>query len=76
MNKLKEYINNISYLNENVFRELEKCFTPLQLQKNDFFVREGEYARKIGFLQEGIVRAFFLMKKEKNIISNFLLGLQ
>ncbi|RBW63175.1 Crp/Fnr family transcriptional regulator [Tenacibaculum sp. E3R01] len=74
MNKLKEYINNISYLNENVFRELEKCFTPLQLQKKDFFVREGEYARKIGFLQEGIVRAFFFNEKGKEYNKQFFIG--
>ena len=59
MKQFKEYINKISKIEDSSFNELQKCFAPTELMKNHFFAREGEYTRQIGFLCEGIVRAFF-----------------
>lgn len=44
MKELLTYINTISPIEEITINELKKCFKPLQLNKNDFFVRESEYA--------------------------------
>jgi len=71
MKELITYINQISPLKEATFNELKKCFKPLELKKNDFFVRENEYAQQIGFLKKGIVRAFFLNQDGKEYTKQF-----
>ncbi|MEO9890903.1 Crp/Fnr family transcriptional regulator [Aurantibacter sp.] len=71
MKQLITYINQISPIKEVTFKELKKCFKPLQLKKNDFFVRENEYAQQIGFLKKGIVRAFFLNQEGKEYTKQF-----
>ena len=38
------------------------------LRKHDYFVKEATYARKIGFLKKGIVRAFFLNQEGKEYL--------
>lgn len=74
MKELLTYINQISPIKEVTFKELKKCFKPLQLNKNDFFVRENEYAQQIGFLKKGIVRAFFLNQEGKEYTKQFFVG--
>ena len=71
MEELLTYINTISPIKEATFNELKKCFKPLQLNKNDFFVRESEYAQQIGFLKKGVVRAFFLNQEGKEYNKQF-----
>jgi len=71
MKELITYINQISPIKEVTFKELKKCFKPLELNKNDFFVRENEYAQQIGFLKKGIVRAFFLNQEGKEYTKQF-----
>lgn len=71
MNELLTYINKISTIKEVTFNELKKSFKPLHLKKNDFFVREGEYAKQIGFLKKGVVRAFFLNQEGKEYTKQF-----
>lgn len=71
MKELLNYINKISTIEEETFDELLKCFTTLKLQKNEYFVREGEYAQQIGFLKKGIVRAFFLNQEGKEYTKQF-----
>jgi len=68
------YINKISPLKDDTFAELQKCFKPSRLNKNDFFVRQGEYAQQIGFLKSGIVRAFFLNQEGKEYTKQFFVN--
>jgi CRP-like cAMP-binding protein len=74
MSQFYTYINNISSINEDALKELQKCFKPLQLRKNDFFVQEGEYAQQIGFLNKGIMRAFFLNQEGKEYNKQFFVA--
>lgn len=74
MKEFQEYLNNISPLAEATFETLEKCFKPIYLKKNEFFVREGEFAKQIGFLKKGIVRAFFLNQEGKEYSKQFFVG--
>ncbi|MEE9364496.1 MAG: Crp/Fnr family transcriptional regulator [Cellulophaga sp.] len=74
MSEFLKYINKINAIKEDAFEELQKCFKPLQLRKNDFFVQEGEYAQQIGFLKKGIVRAFFLNQEGKEYNKQFFVA--
>lgn len=74
MQELFEYINSISPLAESTFVDLQACFKPVKLKKNEFFVKEGQYASKIGFLKKGIVRAFFLNTNGKEYTKQFFVN--
>jgi len=74
MKEFREYINRISKIEEATFDELYNCFTPIELKKNELFAREGEYSQQIGFLKDGIVRAFFLNHEGKEYSKQFFVG--
>lgn len=74
MQEFKNYINNISPLEEDTFAALAQCFQFVELGKNEFFTREGEYAHQIGFLKKGIVRAFFLNQEGKEYSKQFFVA--
>lgn len=74
MEDLLAYINAISPIKEETTRALVKCFKPSGLRKNDFFVREGEYAQQIGFLKQGVIRAFFVDPFGKEYSKQFFVG--
>ena len=74
MKIFQEYINKICPLKDGTFDELQACFHLIKLSKNDFFVREGAYAHQIGFLQKGIVRAYFSNHEGKEYIKQFFVA--
>jgi len=74
MNHFFNYINTISPIKPETFDALQKCFRLQKLYKNDFFVKDGVHAQKIGFLKEGIVRAFFLNEEGKEYNKQFFVG--
>ncbi len=74
MQELLSYINKISPIAERTFVQVQKSFKPTSLKKDAFFVREGEYARQIGFLRKGIVRAYFLNHDGKEYSKQFFVA--
>ena len=74
MKELSDYINKISPISDSTFDELVKCFKPLMLKKNEFFVKENEYAHQFGFLKKGVVRAFFLNQEGKEYTKQFFVN--
>ncbi len=68
------YINQISPVRGKALEELYQCFKPKQLKKQEFFVKEGEFAWQVGFLQTGIVRAFFTNQEGKEYNKQFFVG--
>ena len=41
--------------------EIEKCFKPLSLSKNEYFIKEGRYTHKLGFIESGIIREYLIV---------------
>ena len=74
MDELIQYLNQINPVEQETVEELQRCFKPQLLEKDDFFAKQGEYSQKIGFLKEGIVRAFFLNKEGKEYNKQFFVG--
>ena len=70
----KAYLDKISPLSLDALGELSRLFRPAILKKGDFFVREGAYAKQIGFLSNGIVRSFFLSPDGKEYSKQFFVG--
>lgn len=71
MEEFLSYIAGISPLRPNTLETLQKYFEPVTIRKHDFFVKETVYARKIGFLKKGIVRAYFLNQEGKEYNKQF-----
>lgn len=72
--ELEEYIRKISWVSDDIFEELYRLFRPFKLKKYDFFIKEGAYANQIGFLNKGVVRAFFLNDAGKEYNKQFFVG--
>ncbi len=71
MNHLKNFLNSISELSEETWKEVFPLFTKVELSPGDFFVKENVHAKKIAFLEEGILRAFFTNKEAKEYNKQF-----
>ena len=59
MNKIAQYLAQISPLSEHALSLMGSVFVPSELKKGEFFVGLGEYANEIAFLESGVVRAFY-----------------
>ncbi len=71
MNHLKNFLNSISELSEETWKEVFPLFTKVELSPGDFFVKENVHAKKIAFLEKGILRAFFTNKEAKEYNKQF-----
>ena len=65
MEKLKAYFDAISPLSEATWQTVSSLFKPAELSAGTYFVKEGQYARKVAFLEAGVVRAFFTNQEGK-----------
>jgi len=74
MRSLTGYFNAISPLKEKTWEELLPLFKETTLSTNEYFVRENEVARKIAFLESGVVRAFFINQEGQEYNKQFFVG--
>ncbi|MGB0526033.1 MAG: Crp/Fnr family transcriptional regulator [Flammeovirgaceae bacterium] len=74
MQQLFEYLQTISPITDEIRQELVKIFRPSTLAEGEFFVEAGKYAKTIGFLETGVVRAFFINQKGKEYNKQFFVG--
>ena len=49
MERLQFFLNSISQLSEETWKEVSKLFTKVELSENEFFVKENNYAKKLHF---------------------------
>lgn len=59
MNSFASYLLTFLPIPEPSLSLLLNLFKPHQFKKNDFYARAGEHAKKIGFVQDGIMRAYY-----------------
>ena len=74
MNPLTDFFNAISSLKEQTWEELLPQFHEDKLIPNQYFARENEVARKIAFLESGVVRAFFINLEGQEYNKQFFVG--
>lgn len=68
------FLKNISPLSEKTIALMDTIFVFDELKKGDYFVREGEYANEIAFLESGVVRAFYINSQGKEYNKSFFVG--
>ncbi|MEY8760894.1 Crp/Fnr family transcriptional regulator [Chryseobacterium tongliaoense] len=59
MDNFKSFINGLSPVSAESWKNFSALFTPRILKKGDYFIKEGEIANEIGFLEIGILRSFY-----------------
>lgn len=74
MEGFKAYLKKFGSINEDIFAELKANFKQTHLPKNEIFSKEGVHARKIGFLEKGIVRTFIRSYEGKEYTKQFFFG--
>lgn len=71
---LKDYFNAISPLKEQTWQIIEPLFQQSTLLKQEHFINVNELARKMAFLESGIVRAYFVNEKGQEYNKQFFVG--
>ncbi len=56
---LKAFLNTLTPLRPETWQRVEPLFSEIRLPKGQYFLEEGRRATQIGFLTEGIIRAFY-----------------
>lgn len=74
MLSLDEFYNYVSPLKKETWDVLFPLFKEGQLKAGDYFVRENEVARKIAFLESGVVRAFFINQEGQEYNKQFFVA--
>ncbi len=74
MEPLFQFLQQISPLQAATLEALRPLFRRIELPSQDFFARSGEYSKQIGFLETGIMRAFFLSEAGKEYNKQFFMA--
>lgn len=59
MTELYNYLNSVSPIGSDTWDKVKLLFSKSTLKKGEYFIKEGDYAKNIGFLNKGVVRAFY-----------------
>ena len=60
---IKEYLKSYNVLTDNEIENLIQLSTKRDLNKSDYFVREGETCKEVAFVLTGISRSFYVSDK-------------
>ncbi len=74
MEELCAFLNRITLISDRSWCLLESNFSVTSLKKFDFFSKTNEVSTKIGFLQRGVVRSYFINQKAQEYNKNFFLA--
>ncbi len=61
MSELEKYIKTYFGVSNDDLSKISSYFKPVTLKKNDYFLKEGRYCDKLGFVQSGIIREYVLI---------------
>lgn len=59
LDKLHRFLDNLTPLRPGTWEQVQRLFSESRLGKREHFIREGQLAREIGFLAEGVMRAYY-----------------
>lgn len=65
MSELKNHILETFGFTESEFQQIKGFFKPVKIFEGDYFLKEGQFVRQMGFVEKGILREFlFVHDKE------------
>ncbi len=59
MQTLKNYLDHLTPLSAKAWKAVQSLFTEKVLDKSAYFIQHNQNAKQIGFLTEGIIRAYY-----------------
>lgn len=65
MSELKKHIIETFGFTESEFQEIKDFFQPKEIKKGEFFLKEGQYVRQMGFVEKGILREFLYINEKE-----------
>ena len=65
MSELKKHIIETFGFTESEFQEIKDFFQPQKIKKGDYFLKEGQYVRQMGFVESGILREFLYVNEKE-----------
>lgn len=71
MESLIAYFNSVTPLSEKLMDLMREVFVYDELKKDEYFVRKGEFANEVAFLETGIVRAYYINSEGKEYNKTF-----
>ncbi len=71
MESLINFFNRIQPLSSQTLALMGNLFEPDTLEKGAYFIRKGEIAREIAFLESGFVRAYYINSEGKEYNKTF-----
>src|SRR5690242_5157052 len=74
MQQLMHFYDAISPLKKETWEELLPLFSEEKLSAKQYFIRENEVARKIAFLEAGVVRAYFINQEGQEYNKQFFVA--
>lgn len=74
MTPLAKFFNSLTPITPKSWKQLEPLFSPGHLNKGDYFIRERQRATEIGFMEDGIMRAFYRTGDGTEYNKHFFVG--
>ncbi|RPD99137.1 Crp/Fnr family transcriptional regulator [Aureibaculum marinum] len=65
MSDIKKHIIEALGLTKREFQEIKDFFQPKEIKKGDYFLKEGQYVRQMGFVEKGILREFLYVNEKE-----------
>jgi len=65
MSELEKHIIETFDFTENEFQEIKDFFQTKKIKKGDYFLKEGQYVRQMGFVEKGILREFLYINEKE-----------
>ncbi|UBM59485.1 cyclic nucleotide-binding domain-containing protein [Marinilongibacter aquaticus] len=65
MSELNKHIVETFGFTETEFQDIRAFFKPLRIEKGDYFLKEGQYVRQMGFVEKGILREFLYVNDKE-----------
>ncbi|MFY0686017.1 MAG: Crp/Fnr family transcriptional regulator [Cyclobacteriaceae bacterium] len=71
MENLIGFFKQFSPLSDDLLSLMSDIFIYSELKKGEYFVKKGQYAKEIAFLESGIVRAYYINSEAKEYNKTF-----
>ena len=71
MKNIISFFNDIIHLSDQTVHLMSKLFVPATLKKGEYFIKKGQYAKEIAFLESGYVRAYYINNEGKEYNKTF-----
>lgn len=65
MTELKKHIIQTFGFTESEFQQIKDFFTPKVILEGDYFLKEGQYVKQMGFVEKGILREFLYVNEKE-----------